>query len=84
MHKNRLSRPDLRASAASKVKNWCFLLRTDGELDLARYDCGREQSLCFSLPLVCRSNYLAEASLDALSEDSGAHHVGQSLPTALP
>ena len=39
MHKNRLSRPDLRANAASNVKNWCFLLRTDGELDVARYDC---------------------------------------------
>ena len=39
MHKNRLSRPDLRANAASNVKNCCFLLRTDGELDVARYDC---------------------------------------------
>ena len=36
--KNRLLRPDLRAIAASNVKNGCFLLCTDGELDVARYD----------------------------------------------
>ena len=35
MHKNRLSRPDLRANAASNVKNRRFLLCTDGELDVA-------------------------------------------------
>ena len=38
MHKNRLSPADLRANTASNARNWRFLLFTDSELDVARYD----------------------------------------------
>ena len=41
MHKNRLSHADLRATTASDARNWRFLLFTDSELDVARYDCAQ-------------------------------------------